>query len=127
MREQWPGGGGSRVPAKERRQLGASRRNRRSGRSRGRCKPRSAREGDRSEITIFRRCRLYRTGLSGDSAMLESRAARATTSPKARDCDRPVDVVRRLPTVQSVQRGQRNTVWRKEERVAVKPLDKDCP
>ena len=54
MREQRPGGKGSRVPAKERRQKGASRRNRRSGERRGRPKPRSTREGDRSEITTFR-------------------------------------------------------------------------
>jgi len=59
--------------------------------------------------------------------MPESRATRATTAPIARDYDRPVDEVRGLPTVQSVKRGQRNTVRRKERRVTVKPLDKDCP
>jgi len=104
-----------------------SRQNRRSGERRGRPKPRSAREGDRSEITIFQRCRPYRTGLSGDSAIPESRATGATTSPIARDCHRPVDEVRGLPTVQSVKRRHQNTVWRKEGRVTVKPLDKDYP
>jgi len=127
MREQRPGGEGSRVPAKERRQEGASRRNRRSGERRGRPKPRSAREGDPSEITTFRRCRLYRRGLSRGSAIPESRATGATTSPIARDCNRPIDEVRGLPSVQSVKQGQRNTVRRKEGRVTVKPLDKDCP
>jgi len=77
------------------------------------------------EITIVRRCRPYPTGLSGDSAIPESRATGATTSPIARYCDRPVDEVRGLPTIQSVKRGQRNTVRRQEERVTVKPLDKD--
>ena len=70
---------------------------------------------------------MYRTGLSGESAIPESRATGATTSPIAPDCDRPVDEVTRLPTVQSVKQGQRNTVPRKEGRVTVKPLDKDSP
>jgi len=83
--------------------------------------------GDRSEITTFRRCRPYQTGLSGDSAIPESRATGATTLPIARHCDRPVDEERGLPTVQSVKGGQRNKVGREEGRVTVKPLDKDCP
>ena len=40
---------------------------------------------------------------SGDSGIPESCATRATTSPIARDCDRPVDEERGLPTVQSVK------------------------
>ena len=76
--------------------------------------PRSTREGDRSEITVFRRCRPYRTVPSGDSAIPESRATGATTSPITRDCYRPIDEGEGLPTVQSVKRGQRNTVRREE-------------
>jgi len=83
MREQRPGDEGSRVPAKERRQEDASQQNRRSGEGRGRHKQRSSREGNRSEITIFQRYRPYQTGLSGDSAIPESRATGATTSPIA--------------------------------------------
>ena len=75
--------------------------------------PRSTREGDRSEITVFRQCRPYRNRLSGDSAIPESRATGATTSPITRDCDRPIDEGEGLPTVQSAKRGQRNTVRRK--------------
>jgi len=60
-------------------------------------------EGDRSEITIFRRCQPYRTGLSGDSAIPEIRATGATTSPIAQDCNQPVDEVRGLPTVESAK------------------------
>jgi len=83
IREQRAGVEGSRVPAKQSRQYSASRGNRRSGERRGRPKPRSTREGDQSEIMIFRQCRPYRTGLSGDSAIPESRATGATTSPIA--------------------------------------------
>ena len=87
-------------------------------------KPSSTREGDGSEITIFRLWRPYRTGLSGDSELSESRATGATTLPIAQDCDRPIDEVRGLPTMQSVKRWQRNTVQKEEERVTVKPLTK---
>jgi len=122
-----------RTEARRRGQLGASQGEKavgceptkpRSGERRGRPKPRSTQEGDRSESTIFQRCRPCRTGLSGDSAIPESRATGAFTSPIARECHRPVDKVRGLPTVQSVNRGQGNTVRRKEGGVAMKPLDK---
>ena len=76
--------------------------------------PRSTREGDQNGITAFRRCRLYRNRLSGDSAIPESRATGATTSPITRDGDRPIDEVTGLPTVQSAKRVQRNTVRREE-------------
>ena len=81
-----------------------------SGERRGRPNTRSTREGDRNEITVFRRCRPYRPMFSGDSAIPESRATGATTSPIARDCDRPIDGGRGCPTVQNVKRGQRNEV-----------------
>jgi len=98
----------------------------RSGRRRGRPKPRSRWKGAGGEITIFRRCRPYWKGLSGDSGIQERRATGATPAPATWDCDRHVDEVRGLPTVQSVKRGQQNTVPREEKRVTVKPLDKDC-
>ena len=72
---------------------------------RGRPNTRSTREGDRSEITVFPRCRPYRTVFSGDSAIPESRATGATISQITRDCNRPVDVGRGFPTVQSAKRG----------------------
>ena len=76
--------------------------------------PRSTREGDRSGITVFRRCRPYRTVFSGDGAIPESRTTGATTSPITPDCDRPIDEGEGLPTVQSGKRGQRSTVRREE-------------
>ena len=76
------------------------------GGGRGRANTRSTREGDRSEITVFRRIRPYRTVFSGDSAIPESRATGATTSPITRDCNRPIDEGTGCPTVQSVKRGR---------------------
>jgi len=76
---------------------------------------------------IFHQCQPYQTGLSGDSAMPESKATGATTLPIARDYDQPIDEVRGLQTVQGVKRGQQNTVRRKQKRVTMKPLDKDSP
>ena len=76
--------------------------------------PRSMREADRNEITAFRRYRPYRNRPSGDSAIPESRAPGATTSPITRDCERPIDEGEGLPTVQSAKRGQRSTVRREE-------------
>jgi len=55
---------------------------------------------DRNEITTFRRCRPYRTVIQGDSAIPGSRATGATTSTITRDCDRPIDEGKGLPTVQ---------------------------
>ena len=86
-----------------------------SGERRGRPNTRSTREGDRNEITAFRRCRPYRPMFSGGSAIPESRATGATTSPIARDCDRPIDEGRGCLTMQNVQRGQRNEVQRSRE------------
>ena len=126
IREQRPSGESSRVPASESRQQGASQQNCRSGGRRGRPKLRSTREGDRSEITIFQRCRLYRTGLSGDSAIPESRATRATTSLITRDCNRLVEEVRGLPTVEKCLARAAKHSAEKGERLTVKPLDKDC-
>ena len=77
-----------------------------NGGGRGRPTTRSTREGDRNEIIVFRRCRQYRTVFSGDSAIPESRATGATTSPITRDCNRPLDEGRGCPTVQSVKRGR---------------------
>ena len=93
---------------------GATGQDRRSGGGRVDPTLRSTREGDRNKITAFRRCRPYRNRLSGDSAIPESRATGATTSPITRDCDRPIDEREGLPTVQSAKRGQRNTVQREE-------------
>jgi len=57
---------------------------------------------DRNEITTFRRCRPYRTVIQGGSAILWSRATGATTSTITRDCDRPIDERKGLPTVQTL-------------------------
>jgi len=57
---------------------------------------------DRNEITTFRRCRPYRTVIRGDSAVPGSRATGATTSTITRDCDRPIDQRKGLPTVQTL-------------------------
>jgi len=54
---------------------------------------------DRNEITTFRRYRPYRTVIQGDSAIPGSRATGATTSTITRDCDRPIDERKGLPTV----------------------------
>jgi len=55
---------------------------------------------DRNEITTFGQCRPYRTVIQGGSAIPESRATGATTSTITRDCDRPIDERKGLPTVQ---------------------------
>ena len=55
---------------------------------------------DRNKITTFRRCRPYRIVIEGGSAIPESRATGATTSTISRDCDRPIDKRKGLPTVQ---------------------------
>jgi len=54
---------------------------------------------DQNEITTFRRCRPYRTVIPGDSAIPGSTATGATTSTITRDCDRPIDERKGLPTV----------------------------
>ena len=55
---------------------------------------------NRNEITTFRQCRPYRTVIQGDNAIPGSRATGATTSTITRDCDRPIDERKGLPTVQ---------------------------
>ena len=75
---------------------------------------------DRNEITTFRRCRPYRTVIQGDSAIPGSRATGATTSTITRDCDRPIDERKGLPTVQMLSEAAKQ-VRRKEGKVTVKP------
>jgi len=53
----------------------------------------------------FFECRPYRPSNSGESAIPESRATRATTSPIARDCDCVLTMERGLPTVQIAKRS----------------------
>jgi len=76
---------------------------------------------DRSEITTFRRCRPYRTVIQGDSAIPGSRATGATTSTITRDCDRPIDERKGLPTVQMLSEAAKQ-VRSKEGKVTVNPL-----
>ena len=116
-REQGPGGGhGGAMPHKERLAVNGPQDEPSRGGGRGRPNTRSTREGDRSENTVFRRCRPYRTVFSGESTIPESRATGATTSPITRDCNRPIDEGRSCPTVQSVKRGRdprcRKRGWR---------------
>jgi len=80
---------------------------------------------DRSEITTFRRCRPYRTVIQGDRAIPGSRATGATTSTITRDCDRPIEERKGLPTVQMLSEAAKQ-VWRKEGKVTVKPLQPGC-
>jgi len=80
---------------------------------------------DRNEITAFRRCRPYRTVIQGDSAIPGSRATGATTSTITRDCDRPIDERKGLPTVQMLSEAAKQ-VRRKEGKVTVKPLQPGC-
>jgi len=80
---------------------------------------------DRNEITAFRRCRPYRTVIQGGSAMPGSRATGATTSTITRDCDRPIDEGKGLPTVQMLSEAAKQ-VRRKERKVTVKPLQPGC-
>jgi len=80
---------------------------------------------DRSEITTFRRCRPYRTVIQGDSAIPGSRATGATTSTITRDCDRPIDERKGLPTVQMLSEAAKQ-VRSKEGKVTVKPLQPGC-
>ena len=60
---------------------------------------------DRKEITTFRRWRPSRTVSQGDSAIAGRRATGATTSTIARDCDRPSEERKALPTVQNAKPG----------------------
>ena len=106
-REQGPGGGrGGTMPDKER--LAVTRRQDEPSKGGGRGRPntRTTREGDRSEITVFRRYLPYRIVFSGDSAIQESRATGATTSQITPDGNRPIDEGRVSPTVQGVKRGR---------------------
>jgi len=74
---------------------------------------------DRNEITTFRRCRPYRTAIQGESAIPGSGATGATTSTITRDCDRPVDERKGLPTVQMLSEAAKQV--RREE--GVEPND----
>jgi len=58
--------------------------------------------------------------IQGDSAIPGSRATRATTLTKTRDCDGPIDERKGLPTVQMLSAAVKQ-VRRREERVTVKP------
>jgi len=80
---------------------------------------------DRDEITTFRQCRPYRTMIQGDSAIPWSTATGATTSTITRDCDRPIDERKGLPTVQMLSEVAKQ-VRRKEGKVTVKPLQPGC-
>jgi len=74
---------------------------------------------DRNEITTLRQCRLYRTVIQGDGAIPGSRATGATTSTITRDCDRPIEERKGLPTVQVLSEAAKQ-VRRKE---GVEPND----
>ena len=107
-RKQGPGGGrGGAMPHREHLAVTGPQDEPSKGGARGRPNTRSTREGDRSKIIVFRRCRPYRTVFSGDSAIPQSRATGATTSPITRDCNRPIDEGRGCPTVQSVKRERK--------------------
>ena len=80
---------------------------------------------DPNEIMTFRRCRPYRTVIQGASAIPGSRATGATTSTITRDCDRPIDERKELPTVQMLSEAAKQ-VRRKEGKVTVKPLQPGC-
>ena len=58
--------------------------------------------------------------LQGESAIPGGRATGATTSTIARDCDRPIDERKGLPTVQELSEAAKQ-VRRKEGKVTVKP------
>jgi len=80
---------------------------------------------DRNDITTFRRCQPYRTVIQGDSAIPGSGATGATTSMITRDCDRPIDKRKGLPTVQMLSEAAKQ-VRRKEGKVTLKPLQPGC-
>jgi len=58
--------------------------------------------------------------IQGDSAIPGSRATGATTSTITRNCDRPIDQRKGLPTVQMLSEAAKQ-VRRKEGKVSVKP------
>jgi len=80
---------------------------------------------DGNEITTFGRYRPYRTVIQGDNAIPGSRATGASTSTITRDCDRPIDERKGLPTVQMLSEAAKQ-VRRKEGKVTVKPLQPGC-
>jgi len=80
---------------------------------------------DRGEITTLRRCRPYRTVIRRISAIPGSRATGATTSTITRNCDRPIDQRKGLPTVQMLSEAAKQ-FRRKEGKVTVKPLQPGC-
>jgi len=81
---------------------------------------------NRNEIRTFRRCRPYRTVIQGNRAVTGSRATGATTSTITRDCDRPIDERKGLPTLQMLSEAAKQ-VRRKEGKVAVKPHTTKLP
>jgi len=80
---------------------------------------------DQNEISTFRRCQPYRPDIQGDSAIPWSRASGATTSTITRDCDRPIDEGKGLPTVQMLSEAAKQ-VRTKEGKVTVKSLQPGC-
>ena len=80
---------------------------------------------DRGEITTFRRCRPYRTVIPRISAIPGSRATGATTSTITRNCDRPIDERKGLPTGQMLSEAAKQ-VRTKEGKVTVNPLQPGC-
>ena len=80
---------------------------------------------DRNKITTFRQCRTYTTVIQGGSAIPKSRATGATTSTITRECDRPIDERKGLPTVQVLSETAKQE-RRKEGKVTMKPLQPGC-
>jgi len=81
---------------------------------------------DRNEIMTFRRCRPYRTGIQGDTAIPGSRATVATASTIIRYCDRPIDQRKGLPTLQTAKRGSEARAEKGGSR-AKRPLETRTP
>ena len=74
---------------------------------------------DQNEITTFRRCRPYQTVIHGDNAIPGRRATGVPTSTITRDCDRPIDERKGLPTMQMLSEAAKQ-MWRKEGKVTMK-------
>jgi len=81
---------------------------------------------DRNKITTFRQCRLYRGVIQADSAIPWIRATWATTSMITRDCNRPIDERKGLPTVQMLSEAEKQ-VRRKWGKVTIKPYTTRLP
>ena len=108
--EREQGGGGSKVPAGVQ-QYGASGSNAweaGEGRLAGHQEVRTRRTETRSQ---FFEHRPYGPSISGESAMPESRATRATTSLMTRSCDRVLTIEEGLPAVQVAKRDASRSAW----------------